>query len=90
MVSAPIIMPTRPTVATAVPCAVVIPSSLFSSMDGSTAPRTTASKPSSSTAIQHSGATHARERRTGRAPGEEGDAACGAGPVEFSMTIRPL
>ena len=83
MASAPIIMPTSPAVATAVPWAVVIPSSPFSSMEGSTAPSTTASKPSSSTAVQHSGATHARERRIGRAP------AAGAVPDGVPMVVNP-
>ena len=61
--SAPTIMPNRPAVATAVPSPVVMSKPLSSNRAGITAPRTTASNPSSRTAIQHSGATQRGDLR---------------------------
>jgi hypothetical protein len=64
MVSAPIIMPTRPMVITnVVPAPVSAHSSGFC-RTGTTVPTTTRSKPSSRTAIQQSGATQFAARAT--------------------------
>src|SRR3712207_4011097 len=62
MVSAPTIIPTRPTVITAVAPAPVRPYSSGRDSVGITVPTTTRSKPSSSTATQHSGATQPAAR----------------------------
>src|SRR4029453_18581471 len=57
---APMVMPINPVVAIAVAVGGVIPKTLSSSRTGITVPRTTRSKPSSSTAAQHSGSTQPR------------------------------
>ena len=67
MVIAPIVMPMRPVVATVVALTSVKPKTLLFTRTGMTVPRTTRSKPSSSTAAQHSGTTQ-RELRTRVAP----------------------
>ena len=60
-------MPIRPVVATVVALTSVKPKTLFFTRTGITVPNTTRSKPSSSTAAQHSGATQ-RELPTLVAP----------------------
>lgn len=62
MVSAPIVMPTRPSVDSTVAVPGSSPHTLSRNSTGNTVPSTTRSKPSSRTAVQHKGTAQARPR----------------------------